>query len=620
MLLVVSVVLPIRFDAGWLGHLATPAATLLSLLACSWLARHSDAGDLPGAQYLETLAVLFPGLALVKEKLESHRATIKHNSELVTRMQAALAVYGLGNVRAMSATLLGDATQGTAERLEPRTCAERAAPHVQLELRRELKGRVDDESLADTALITDVCRLLYADAHAPGTENELWNDKERRDQLVPLLAHILMRHERLREQALVRVFDTTDVAAALQTLPVFDFDQVVAQLREQPHAVVDTMVDVLETYKLGTLSAAASKKVLNALVYTPWVDLPADCARLTVEALHSAAPARPPVSPLLLELLYRERSDRPTSRLWSKHKSDLAPEVAAALLERTLDAVFPGQLAALLQQLANGIWPMALSLPEELNEIFEQVRIVRERLDEGLVPHADLTVLDRLLKTLGHDLAARQAEAAQVSRVDLGGVLGELQAVRATLDRGVALPTGQLDRLDQRVAALIEEVRTRRPEKPEATPAPEVEGLPASRWARASRRYVITFDSAKGPLADLVDVLAKPTGNQRALLGQLVKFAAKDGGRFYAFEHDTPYSRVGTLPAGVSYDEFWARFSDDFQAVVARRTEVLPGWRHEPNDLQDAVVTMRLLADARRLDCRIVVLPEQPRSPSALAA
>lgn len=90
---------------------------------------------------------------------------------------------------------------------------------------------------------------------------------------------------------------------------------------------------------------------------------------------------------------------------------------------------------------------------------------------------------------------------------------------------------------------------------------------------------MITFDAKTGELAKLIDYLAKSDE--------------------YNFVHYTRYARIGLMPAGKTFEDFYEQFCNDFEDVLRKRKHIVK--KHE---LEMAEITVQLIAKPLRRNYR----------------
>lgn len=161
-------------------------------------------------------------------------------------------------------------------------------------------------------------------------------------------------------------------------------------------------------------------------------------------------------------------------------------------------------------------------------------------------------------------LAARLATAAAIDRISAD--LRELTSTDAEL----------VEQVGDLADALTESETTL------STAVKDLELLMA-RDICHSRHYILTFDSRTGPVGRLLDVLTTHPEFH------------------YNFQHYTANARFGTMPDGMTFEEFHENLTADIARIFANRRELVPNydwsWDH---DLARTEVTVLLYATALR--------------------
>ena len=97
--------------------------------------------------------------------------------------------------------------------------------------------------------------------------------------------------------------------------------------------------------------------------------------------------------------------------------------------------------------------------------------------------------------------------------------------------------------------------------------------------ARKQIAYLLTFRVESGTLATLLDLLVgkneeeKKLRNRGTQIG--VDFFLPNGKRKYNFGQFCPFARIGVVPTGMAFDEFFDEFQHDFGKVVDARNKLL---------------------------------------------
>ncbi len=102
---------------------------------------------------------------------------------------------------------------------------------------------------------------------------------------------------------------------------------------------------------------------------------------------------------------------------------------------------------------------------------------------------------------------------------------------------------------------------------------------------RTSTAYLITFDSQGGSLALLMDCLVSEEKQQKLKeLGIRIQVNPRPK---YVFKNYTSNARIGVVPKGKSWEDFYRDFQKDFEKVIAARRELVDEWNWDNFKLKD---------------------------------